>query len=45
MECLLDEVLFDAPDKRLTELVVDAAYVDDKLKHITDDVDLSRYIL
>ena len=45
MECLLDEVLFDAPDERLTEVVVDAAYVDDKLKHITDDVDLSRYIL
>jgi ATP-dependent HslUV protease ATP-binding subunit HslU len=45
MECLLDEVLFDAPDERLTEVVVDAAYVDDKLKRIKDDVDLSRYIL
>jgi ATP-dependent HslUV protease ATP-binding subunit HslU len=45
MECLLEDVLFDAPDATLTEVVVDAAYVDEKLKKIKDDEDLSRYIL
>jgi ATP-dependent HslUV protease ATP-binding subunit HslU len=45
MECLLEDVLFDAPNAELTEVVVDAAYVDEKLKAIKDDDDLSRYIL
>jgi ATP-dependent HslUV protease ATP-binding subunit HslU len=45
MECLLEDVLFDAPDDNLTKIVVDAAYVDEKLKNIKDDEDLSRYIL
>ena len=45
MECLLEDVLFDAPDAALTEVVVDAAFVDDKLRKVKDDEDLSRYIL
>jgi len=45
MECLLEDVLFDAPQVELTGVLVDAAYVDDKLKGIKDDEDLSRYIL
>jgi ATP-dependent HslUV protease ATP-binding subunit HslU len=45
MECLLEDVLFDAPEVELTEVVVDADYVDEKLKTIKDDEDLSRYIL
>ena len=45
MECLLEDVLFDAPDPVLTEVVVDAAFVDEKLRKVKDDEDLSRYIL
>ena len=45
MECLLEDVLFDAPRPDLTRVVVDAAYVDDKLEAIKADEDLSRYIL
>jgi ATP-dependent HslUV protease ATP-binding subunit HslU len=45
MECLLEDVLFDAPDVAAAKIVIDAAYVDDKLKNIKDDEDLSRYIL
>lgn len=45
MECLLEDVLFNAPDVDIAEVVVDAAYVDEKLKNIKDDEDLSRYIL
>jgi ATP-dependent HslUV protease ATP-binding subunit HslU len=45
MECLLEDVLFDAPKKELKRVVVDAAYVDEKLADIKEDEDLSRYIL
>jgi ATP-dependent HslUV protease ATP-binding subunit HslU len=45
MECLLEDVLFDAPKAELTRVVVDAAYVDEKLSDIKEDEDLSRYIL
>jgi len=45
MECLLEDILFDAPDLQETRLVVDRRYVVDKLKAIKDDEDLSRYIL
>ena len=45
MERLLEDILFDAPDVADRRLVVDAAYVADKLKAITEDEDLSRYIL
>jgi len=45
MECLLEDILFDAPDLQETRIVVDRKYVVDKLKAIKDDEDLSRYIL
>ena len=45
MERLLDEVSFDAPDLRGQRLVIDAAYVRDRLSGIATDEDLSRYIL
>jgi ATP-dependent HslUV protease ATP-binding subunit HslU len=45
MECLLEDVLFNAPELDNPQVVVDAAYVDEKLKKIKDDEDLSRYIL
>jgi ATP-dependent HslUV protease ATP-binding subunit HslU len=45
MECLLEDVLFDAPRKDLIRMVVDGAYVDSKLEPIKGDEDLSRYIL
>jgi ATP-dependent HslUV protease ATP-binding subunit HslU len=45
MECLLEDVLFDAPNKDLTHVSVDGAYVDAKLEPIKGDEDLSRYIL
>jgi len=45
MECLLEDILFNAPDTDSTNLVIDVAYVDDKLEDIKDDEDLSRFIL
>jgi len=45
MECLLEDILFEAPDMSEKKVVVDAAYVQEKLKDIKDDEDLSRYIL
>lgn len=45
MEYLLEDILFDAPDVRSPGIVIDAAYVDERLKNIKDDEDLSRYIL
>jgi ATP-dependent HslUV protease ATP-binding subunit HslU len=45
MERLLDDILFDAPDVEARELIIDAAYVYNKLKDIKEDEDLSRYIL
>jgi ATP-dependent HslUV protease ATP-binding subunit HslU len=45
METLLDEISFEAPDMRGKEVVIDAAYVRDKLNDIIEDEDLTRYIL
>ncbi|MBD3307575.1 AAA domain-containing protein, partial [candidate division KSB3 bacterium] len=45
MERLLDELSFDAPDISETTITIDAAYVKDKLADISEDQDLSRYIL
>lgn len=45
MECLLEDILFDAPDMKEKKVVIDAAFVEKKLKDIKDDEDLSRYIL
>ncbi len=45
MERLLETISFEASDKSGTELVIDAAYVDDHLAELSRDEDLSRYIL
>jgi len=45
MECLLEDILFNAPDMKTKRIVIDKTYVEDRLKDIKDDEDLSRYIL
>ncbi len=45
MERLLDEVSFDATNLSGQTIHVDAAYVDARLKELSKDEDLSRYIL
>jgi ATP-dependent HslUV protease ATP-binding subunit HslU len=45
LERLLDEISFTAPEMRGTEVVIDAAYVRDRLTPILRNEDLSRYIL
>ena len=45
MERLLEDILFEAPDMSQKNLIIDKNYVEDRLKDIKDDEDLSRYIL
>ncbi|HPL64282.1 MAG: ATP-dependent protease ATPase subunit HslU [Syntrophales bacterium] len=45
LETLLDELSFDAPDMRGKNIVIDAAYVKERLEDIIEDEDLTRYIL
>ena len=45
MECLLEDILFEAPDLEAKRVIIDKTYVENKLKDIKDDEDLSRYIL
>jgi len=45
MERVLDELSFDAPEKRGQQVTVDANYVRKMLTDIVKDQDLSRYIL
>lgn len=47
MERLLEKVSFEATDKNKkgTSITIDAIYVNEQLKKLTEDEDLSRYIL
>ena len=45
MERVLDELSFDAPERKGQEFIVDAEYVQKTLSDIVKDQDLSRYIL
>jgi ATP-dependent HslUV protease ATP-binding subunit HslU len=45
MERVLDEISFEAPEKKGQQLTIDAAYVQKMLSEIVKDQDLSRYIL
>ena len=45
MERLLEQVSFEASDKSGSEVLVDAAYVDAHVGELSQDEDLSRYIL
>lgn len=45
LEKLLEDVSFEAPERKNGKLVIDRQYVRDKLSDIVKDEDLSRYIL
>jgi ATP-dependent HslUV protease ATP-binding subunit HslU len=45
MEKLLEDVSFEAEDRRGEELLVDRAFVEDQLSSIARNADLSRYVL
>ncbi len=45
MERVLDEISFEAPEKKGQQFSIDAAYVQKMLSEIVKDQDLSRYIL
>lgn len=45
LEKLLEDISFEAPEKKNGKLPIDRGYVKDKLAEIVKDEDLSRYIL
>lgn len=45
LERVLEDLSFDAPDMKEKEMVVDSAYVRDKLGRIRENIDISNYIL
>lgn len=45
LEKLLEDISFEAPEKKNGALTIDEGYVKDKLTEIVKDEDLSRYIL
>ena len=45
MERLLETISFEAADKSGARLTIDAEYVDEHLAELSQDEDLSRYIL
>ena len=45
LEKLLEDISFEAPEKKNGALTIDEAYVREKLNEIVKDEDLSRYIL
>ena len=45
MERVLDEISFEAPEKKGDQITIDADYVSKMLSEIVKDQDLSRYIL
>lgn len=45
MVALLEELLFSAPDLEEKEVVIDKGYVEERLRSVVEDRDLSRYIL
>lgn len=45
METLLEDILFEAPDRPGETITVDETFVKEKLGDIVEDSDLSRYIL
>ncbi|MBT5956480.1 MAG: ATP-dependent protease ATPase subunit HslU [Candidatus Marinimicrobia bacterium] len=42
---LLDDILFDLPDKKITEISINKKMVQKKLSNLSEDEDLRRYIL
>jgi ATP-dependent HslUV protease ATP-binding subunit HslU len=45
LERLVEELSFEAPDMKMGRVEITAQYVQDRLKQIAEDEDLSRYIL
>lgn len=45
LEKLLEDISFEAPEKKNGKLLIDREYVRNKLSEIVKDEDLSRYIL
>ncbi len=45
LERLLEDLLFESPDMSMGEVKITEKYVEDKIGHIVEDKDLSRYIL
>jgi ATP-dependent HslUV protease ATP-binding subunit HslU len=45
MECLLENISFEAPDRAGDTIEVDVDYVDKYLSELVKNEDLSRYIL
>ena len=45
MEQLLEDLSFEAPEMEMGSVTVNAAYVEERLAEMTEDEDLSRYIL
>jgi ATP-dependent HslUV protease ATP-binding subunit HslU len=45
MTTLLEDVLFELPDRGRDEVVVDAAMVRERLRAAVEDEDLRKYIL
>ena len=45
LEKILDEVAFEASDKSGSEYVIDAKHVNQSVGQLSEDEDLSRYIL
>lgn len=45
MSTLLEEILFDVPELEIKDIKIDRQKVEEKLKSIVEDEDLSRYIL
>ena len=45
LERLLEELSFEAPDMKMGNVVVNAAYVKERLDKVAEDEDLSRFIL
>ncbi len=45
LERLLEELSFEAPDMKMGNVKVNAAYVNERLEKVTEDEDLSRFIL
>ena len=45
MEKLLEDVSFEAPDRPASTLVIDEAFVRERLEDLVQDEDLARFIL
>ncbi|MEO9469490.1 ATP-dependent protease ATPase subunit HslU [Parasphingorhabdus sp.] len=45
MEKLLEDISFDAEDRKGETIVIDEAYVDSQLSNVAKDTDLSKYVL